>query len=159
MSVVGTVTGYKSLDLSGYAHHVLAVRGSGGWADTKAGSYYEVGGTSGGLYNLFPGYTVGEGRQTFPVRGFPPATLIGIRALSGSAEYRAPLSLAHRTIGLVPAFLNRTSLTFFGDYGVAFDPAQQNRLRAVFPGGVCDYRRPSVGFGPSRPWVNYGSTP
>jgi uncharacterized tannase-like protein DUF6351 len=47
----------------------------------------------------------------------------------------------------------------FGDYGVAFDPAEQNRLRAVFPGGACDYRRPSVGFGPSRPWVNYGSTP
>jgi hypothetical protein len=122
MSVVGALSGYKSLDLPGYAHHVLALRATGGWADTKTGSYYEVGGTSGGLFQVFPGYTVGEGQQTFPVRGFQPATLIGIRALSGSAEYRAPLSLAHRSVGLLPAFLNRSSLTLFGDYGVAWCP-------------------------------------
>lgn len=123
MSVVGSLAGYKSLDLPGYAHHVLALRASAGWADTRTGSYYEVGGTSGGLFQLLPDYTVGEGRQTFPVRGFQPATLTGIRALSGSAEYRAPLSLAHRSVGLLPAFLNRSSITVFGDYGVAWCPS------------------------------------
>ena len=122
LSFVSSATAYKSLDLPGYAHHVLAIRGSGGWADTKAGGYYEVGGASGGSFQIIPGYTVGEGRQTFPVRGFQPATLIGVRALSGSAEYRAPLSLTHRSLGVVPAFLNRSSLSLFGDYGVAWCP-------------------------------------
>jgi len=121
-SLVGSLIGYKSFDLPGYAHHVLAVRGAAGLADTKAGGYYEVGGTSGGSFELVPGYTVGEGRQTFGVRGFQPATLIGIRALGASAEYRAPLFLAHHSIGVLPAFLNRSSITFFGDYGVAWCP-------------------------------------
>jgi hypothetical protein len=123
MSVVGALAGYKSLDLPGYAHHVLALRAAAGWSDTKADSPYEVGGTSGGLFQLLPGYTVGEGSQTFPVRGFQRGTLRGIRALSGSAEYRAPLSLTHRSVGLLPAFLNRSSVTLFGDYGVAWCPS------------------------------------
>ena len=123
MSAVGTINTYKSLDLPGYAHHVLAVRASGGWADTRTSSYFEVGGTSGGSFQVLPGYTIGEGSHTFPVRGFEAGTLIGVRALAGSAEYRAPLSLTHRSLGLVPGFLNRSSLTLFGDYGVAWCPS------------------------------------
>jgi hypothetical protein len=123
LSLVGTFAGYKALDLPGYAHHVLALRGSAGWADTRAGGYYEVGGTSGGAFQVIPGYSIGEGRQTFPVRGFAANSLRGIRALGGSAEYRAPLSLTHRSIGLLPAFLNRSSLTLFGDYGMAWCPS------------------------------------
>ena len=36
-----------------------------------------------------------------------------------SLEYRAPLLLASRGIGLLPFFLDRTSLTLFGDWGIA----------------------------------------
>ena len=121
-SIVGTASTFTSLDLPGYAHHVLALRGSAGWADTRAAGYFDVGGISGGTFQVIPGYTVGEGRQTFPVRGFEPGTLIGIRALTGSAEYRMPLWLNHESIGLIPAFLNRSSLTLFSDYGMAWCP-------------------------------------
>lgn len=123
LSIVGSTSGFKSLDLPGFAHHVFAVRASGGWADTRTNGYFEVGGTSGGTFQIIPGYTIGEGRQTFPVRGFLPGTLIGTRAVSATAEYRAPLSLAHLTLGTLPAFFQRTALTLFGDYGIAWCPS------------------------------------
>ena len=123
ISTVGTLALYKSLDLPGYAHHVLALRGAGGWSDTRANGYFEVGGVSGGTFEVIPGYTIGEGRETFPVRGFPPAASFGVYAFGGNAEYRAPLSISHRSWGLLPAFINRSSLSFFGDYGVAWCPS------------------------------------
>jgi hypothetical protein len=33
----------------------------------------------------------------------------------------------------------------FKDYNVTFTPAQQAQLKSIFPGGVCDYAKPSVG--------------
>jgi hypothetical protein len=128
-SVVGTLGIFKSLDLPGYAHHVLAIRGSGGWADTKTNSYFDVGGVSGGTFQVFPGYTVGEGRRTFPVRGFDAGTLHGTRAVTASVEYRAPLSMSQRSLSTLPTFLQRSAITVFGDWGVAWcpgsDPSRQ----------------------------------
>ena len=118
-SVVGTARGYKSLDLPGFAHHVLALRLAGGVADSKAATAFEVGGTSGSAVEVIPGYTVGEGRRTFGVRGFPTASLYGTRAFAASLEYRAPLSINTRGLGLLPFFLDHSSLTAFGDAGVA----------------------------------------
>lgn len=142
-SVVSALALYKSLDLPGYAHHVLAARASGGWADTKANAEFEVGGISGGTFQVFPGYTVGEGRRTFPVRGFPAGAGRGTRAATASVEYRAPLSMAHLTAGTLPAFLQRSALNFFTDYGVAWCPG------IVSAGQVCTdaarERRASMG--------------
>jgi hypothetical protein len=46
----------------------------------------------------------------------------------------------------------------FGDYAVAFTPAQQARLAATFPTGVCDWSKPGVGEGPALgTWLDYGS--
>jgi hypothetical protein len=45
------------------------------------------------------------------------------------------------------------------DYKVAFADAQWARLLAAFPGGVCDWARPSVGYQPSVPWISYASAP
>ena len=118
-SVVGTAATFKSLDLPGFAHHVLALRVAGGIADRRAGTALEVGGTSGTVVDLLPGYTVGEGRRTFGVRGFSSASTFGTRAATATLEYRAPLVLAARGIGLLPFFLDRSSLTLFGDYGIA----------------------------------------
>jgi hypothetical protein len=121
-STVGQAAVFKSLDLPGFAHHVLALRGSVGVADTRATGYYQVGGVSGSTYEIIPGYVIGEGRKTFPVRGFESGTLIGVRAATGTAEYRIPLFLNGWAPGALPFFLDRSSLTLFGDYGIAWCP-------------------------------------
>jgi hypothetical protein len=121
-STVASAAAFKSLDLPGFAHHVLALRASAGIADERAAGYYSVGGISGSTYEIIPGYTIGEGRKTFPVRGFEPGTLLGTRAITASAEYRVPLILTGSSVGALPFFLDRSSLTLFGDYGTAWCP-------------------------------------
>lgn len=122
LSVVGATSAFKSLDLPGYAHHVLALRVAGGAVDSKGTSFLEVGGLSGSVVDLLPGYALGEGRRTFGVRGFPEGALIGMRAMTGSIEYRAPVKVFSRGLGPLPLFLGRTSLTTFGDVGSAWCP-------------------------------------
>ncbi|MEO7713709.1 MAG: hypothetical protein ABIV10_12410 [Gemmatimonadaceae bacterium] len=119
LSVVGTATGYRSLDLPGFAHHVLAVRVAGGFADRRAATALEVGGTSGTAVEIVPGYNVGEGRRTFGVRGFESASVYGTSAAAASLEYRAPFVLGGRGLRLLPFFFDRSSLTAFADAGVA----------------------------------------
>jgi hypothetical protein len=122
LSAVGSASLYKSIDLPGFAHHVLALRGAMGWADDRASGYFSVGGVSGSTFTIIPGYVIGEGRNTFPVRGFEDATLVGTRAMVGSVEYRIPLFLTGRAPGTLPFFLDRSSLTLFSDYGSAWCP-------------------------------------
>ena len=119
LSVVGTTSGYKSLDLPGFAHHVLALRVAAGWADRRSATAFEVGGTSGSTFGVLPGYEVGEGRRTFGVRGFDNASVYGTSAVAGSLEYRAPLRVAGRGLGQLPLFLDRSSVTAFADAGTA----------------------------------------
>ena len=54
LSTVGILSLYKSLDLPGFSHHVLALRGAAGWADVNATGYYVVGGISGSTSRSFP---------------------------------------------------------------------------------------------------------
>ncbi|MEO8335808.1 MAG: hypothetical protein ABI664_12600 [bacterium] len=117
-SVIGTASLFKSLDLPGYAHHVIALRLAGGFADRRAASSLQVGGTSGGTVQIIPTYTVGEGRKTFGVRGFSSAAIFGTRAATSSFEYRAPLGLAGHGIGSLPFFFDRSSVSAFVDAGV-----------------------------------------
>ncbi|HYH59090.1 MAG TPA: DUF6351 family protein [Thermoleophilaceae bacterium] len=44
-------------------------------------------------------------------------------------------------------------------YEITFSDAQWDRLTEVFPGGVCDYRRPGVGQQRSRPWMTFADGP
>ena len=45
----------------------------------------------------------------------------------------------------------------FGAYGVSFTPAQQARLQATFPTGVCDWSKPGVDERPPLgTWLDYG---
>ena len=118
-SIVGTAAGYKSLDLPGFAHHVLALRVAGGVADRRSSSSYFIGGTNGSSIQIVPGYSVGEGRRTFGVRGFPPASVYGTRAAGGTLEYRAPLTLGGHGLGSLPFFFDRASVTAFADAAVA----------------------------------------
>jgi hypothetical protein len=122
VSLVGNATVYKSLDLPGYAHHVVALHAAGGAQDNRGTGYFEVGGVSSGTVDVAPGYVLGEGRRTFGVRGFPAASLLGIHAFAGNVEYRAPLLLPGRGLGTLPLFLDRVSLSVFGDVGAAWCP-------------------------------------
>jgi hypothetical protein len=81
-SLVGATTVYKSLNFPGFAHHVLALRAAAGVRDDRSTGYLEVGGTSGSPVPVIAGFTVGEGRRDFGVRGFEPGSLVGTRASS-----------------------------------------------------------------------------
>jgi hypothetical protein len=123
LSAVATLSMYKSMPFPGFSHHVLAIRAAGGWVDSRNPSYLEVGGISGGVVEVFPGYNLGEGRRTFGIRGFPAASMIGMRAYTFSGEYRAPLALAGRGLGVWPAFLDRTFVNVFAELGSAWCPS------------------------------------
>ena len=43
-------------------------------------------------------------------------------------------------------------------YEVPLSAAERSRLKAIFPDGVCDYSKPSVGYGPPRnTWMSFDS--
>ena len=144
-SAIGVASAYKSLDLPGFAHHVLAARAAVGVADRKAASALEVGGTSGGTLQLVSVLSVGEGRRTFGVRGFPPAFTYGTSAMTGSVEYRAPLSIAGGGIGALPIFFDRASLTAFADAGRATCASNPLYPGTCAPAGIIGNTIASVG--------------
>jgi hypothetical protein len=75
-------------------------------------------------------------------QAYPPAS--GPRLRAGS-----PLASA-----VIKCRLQRVRLS---DYGVAFTPEQEARLRALFPDGVCDYGKRGVGQRPMKEtWLSYG---
>ena len=140
---IGATSAYKSLDLPGFAHHVIAARIAGGYADDRAISSLSVGGISGSSVDLGSGYTVGDSPRTFGVRGFSPSTERGIRAFSGSAEYRFPIAAPGRGIGWIPLFLDRVSGDVFGDAGRAYCPAAAVPTSDVC--GAADVGNPWIG--------------
>ncbi len=58
----------------------------------------------------------------FPVRGYPEESRFGRYAWSASAEYRVPLAIVNRGMGLFPLFLDRLSASVFFDAGNAWGP-------------------------------------
>ena len=136
-SVVGVAGLFKSLDLPGFAHHVVAVRLAGGYADRRAISSFSVGGLSGGSLAVLAGVTVGEDRRTFGIRGFPPSAEQGIRALGGTVEYRAPIAAPSKRVPFIPLLFDRISIAAFGEGGRAFCPssASENQICALNRGG------------------------
>jgi hypothetical protein len=121
-SVIGGANAYKSLDLPGFAHHVLALRGAGGLTDERSPDRFEAGGISGTSLEVFPGVPIGQERRTFGVRGYPGGAEGGIRAYSAALEYRAPLAAPSRGFRFIPVFIDKVSLTLFGETGRAFCP-------------------------------------
>lgn len=119
-SVTGVTAAYKALDLPGFAHHVIALRVAGGWADARATSSFSVGGLSGGSLDVVAGFTIGEERRTFGVRGFPPSSERGNRAFAGTLEYRAPIAAVSRRIPVFPVLLDRLAAAAFVDAGRAY---------------------------------------
>lgn len=133
-SAVAVLTGYRALPTGGgFAHQVLALRLAGGAADRRTPSEFSVGGVSGTATEIIPGVVVGDPARTFPVRGFPSGSERGIRAVTASAEYRVPLALVGRGLGLLPVFLDRASVSAFADAGRATCPASAT---VVCPGSA-----------------------
>lgn len=120
---IGSTAAFKSVDFPGFAHHVLAARIAGGFADHRAISALTAGGISGSSVEVVSGYDIGDSPRTFGVRGFPASAQRGIRAFSGTLEYRFPIAAPGRGIGWLPLFLDRVSGDFFGDAGRAYCPA------------------------------------
>jgi hypothetical protein len=123
-SVVGVSTAYKSLDLPGFAHHVIALRGAVGITDERSPTRFSAGGVSGTVLDVFPGFSLGEQRRTFAVRGYPAGAEGGIRAYTGTVEYRAPIAAPSRGFRFIPIFIDRISIAMFGDIGRAYCPSE-----------------------------------
>jgi hypothetical protein len=134
-SVIGVAAGYRALDLPGFAHHVIALRGAAAIADDNAISTYSVGGLSGGSLDVVAGVALGGGRRTFAVRGFPPSAEQGTQAYAGTLEYRAPLAAPSRGVPLIPVFIDRISLAAFGDAGRASCPSSAQLVCGNNSGG------------------------
>ena len=130
--IIGVTSAYRSLDLPGFAHHVLALHGAGGVTDARSPDRFSAGGISGTLLEVFPGVSLGTQGRLFGVRGYPVSAERGIRAYSGAVEYRAPLAAPSRGFRFIPIFIDKISLTLFGEAGRAFCPAS-----AVTSSGVC----------------------
>ncbi len=132
-SVVGVAALFKSLDLPGFAHHVIAARLAGGFEDKRSISSFSVGGLSGGSLAVLSGVNVGDPRRTFGIRGFPPSAQQGIRALAGTLEYRAPIAAPSRRVPFIPVLFDRISLATFAEAGRAFCPASasSNEICAI----------------------------
>ncbi len=128
--VIGVTSAYKSLDLPGFAHHVVAVRAAGGVADRRALTRFSAGGISGGSLALLPGYAVGDAYRNFGVRGFPSGAEQGTHAWAGSVEYRAPISAPSRRYRLLPLFVDRLSAAIFVDAARAYCPAAHGEAPA-----------------------------
>lgn len=124
-------SGYKSLDLPGFAHHVLAFHVVGAIADNQAPDRFSAGGVSGSSLALITGYGGGGQRREFGVRGYPAGAEQGIRAIATTVEYRAPLSAPSRGFRYLPLFIDKVSAVAFGDAGRAYCPA------SAFPGNAC----------------------
>ncbi len=131
-SVIGIGAAYKSLDLPGFAHHVLAFRGAVGITDEQSPSRFSAGGVSGTMLDVFPGYELGGQRRTFGVRGYPSGAEAGIRAYAASVEYRAPIAAPSRGFRYLPIFIDKTSLSLFGELGRAYCPPS-----AATATGIC----------------------
>ena len=112
--------GYKAVDWGGFSRHAFAARVSGGVTDRHSPAELSIGGASGALAELLPGVLVGDPSRLFPVRGFLPGVQRGSRAITASTEYRAPLSLVARGLGLLPVFLDGVSMSVFTDAGRAW---------------------------------------
>ncbi|MGH7555279.1 MAG: hypothetical protein ACREMQ_19930, partial [Longimicrobiales bacterium] len=145
--VTGFAAAYKSLPLPGFAHHVLAVRGSGLARSGDGASTSRIGGTSGGVFSAFGVGIAGEA-LLLPVRGFERGVRLGTTAWTASAEYRIPLALIGRRPTLSPLFIDRLSASLFVDAGDAWCTGlAATRFGGCFAqnGGATGPRSPVVG--------------
>ena len=94
----------------------------------------------------------------------PDGTLVHERLSyggSGTCAGLFPVASNTRLVAGEPLAMSSTKCALkplnFADYPVSFTATQQAELRAAFPTGVCDYRRPGPGqHRPAGTWLTYG---
>ncbi len=114
--VRGGANGYLALPLPGFAHWVLAGRLTGGRSGGTAPTFYAIGGVSGDLVELIPGSTIGSGRRTFPMRGYPEGGLF-TGVVVGITELRIPILLAGQAVGKLPVLIDKLYASVFWEVG------------------------------------------
>jgi hypothetical protein len=121
----GVVRGSAYLPLPGaaFARSVLAVRAAVGYLSGTDSVLFGAGGVSGGAVPLLPGFAAGTGARDFPARGFATDEAVGRGAASATVEWRVPVALVGRGLGLAPGSLDRLSIAAFADAAMAWSPA------------------------------------
>ena len=117
--VVGRSRAYRTLGGDG-SLVVLALRADAGAEFGSRSPGLDVGGASGGGVAGPPGFGVPGVNVAFPVRGYGEGAQFGDRAVTLSAEVRAPLVRVERGVGLLPVHLERLSGHIFADAGGAW---------------------------------------
>lgn len=134
LRAIGRTRAFRGFPVWGLARHALAVRATGGYESGSRSPGFNAGGASGAAAPVSGGVDFQLGSTlTFPVRGYPEAVQYGNRAVSASAEYRFPLALVERGIGLAPVFLDRLWGDVFADAGGAWCPGACERGFAGAP--------------------------
>ena len=122
--VTGEVSAFKSLGRLGFANHVLALRFSAGAAFGAGANqfHFYAGGAEGTRESVSGLGLFGGSSLLFPVRGYPKNHRSGRSAWTASAEYRFPLALIDRGVGVLPLFFDRIHGSVFFDAGNAWGP-------------------------------------
>ncbi|MEJ2540270.1 MAG: hypothetical protein P8188_09900 [Gemmatimonadota bacterium] len=122
--LLGQLQIYQSVPGPGFADHVFALRLAGGFASGPGADQFtwEVGGVQGEAETLTGLSLFGGTGLFFPVRGYDVGVRSGRGAWVASGEYRFPLALVNRGLGLVPLHLDRIHGALFLDAGNAWGP-------------------------------------
>ena len=128
--ITGELALFKSLrpGSKGFSNHVLGVRLSGGVASGPGANrfHFDVGGADGTPESL-TGYDLfGGSPALLPLRGYRAGARWGTIAWTASAEYRFPILLADRGLGLFPLFFDRVYGSAFWDAGNAWGPNDED---------------------------------
>jgi len=133
--VTGRAQAYRGFRGWGYARHVVAVRGVGAADFGSRTPLFTAGGVTGDAFAspLGTSFGLSNTRDVF-VRGWDDDAQIGDRVMAGTLEWRFPLLLVQRGVGLVPVFLDRTWGTAFVDAGTAWCAEEcGTELASYFP--------------------------
>lgn len=114
------VSSFESDSARRFARRVFGARVAWGTIAGNDPVEFSMGGVSAGSISVLPGVSLGGIARTFPIRGLAPGTLSGRRALSTSIEWREPVALIGRGLGLFPLGIDRLSATLFADAGVVW---------------------------------------
>ncbi|NIM50046.1 MAG: hypothetical protein GTN62_06885 [Gemmatimonadales bacterium] len=131
----GGISGFVAVPLPGFAHWVLAGRVVAGRTGGPTPDFFEIGGESGDAFEFVPGYFLGTGRRTFPLRGYP-RTGGFTRAFVAIGELRIPLALLGRGLWKLPLVLDRLSLSVFGEVGGGWNEGESPSLTAYRDVGI-----------------------
>ncbi|MCY3548111.1 MAG: BamA/TamA family outer membrane protein [Gemmatimonadetes bacterium] len=122
--ISGELSAYKALGRLGFANHVLGLRFSAGAAAGPGANqfHFDAGGAEGTVESVTGLGLFGGSPRLFPVRGYRSNYRSGRIAWTGSVEYRFPLAVIDRGLGLFPLFFDRMHGAVFADAGNAWGP-------------------------------------